>query len=514
MYLESRHRIIRVAAYVGLFVLFTFFVVVGCTGQSSTTPPPPVEPTATLVPTPWPTSTPSPTATAVPTPFPTPESTATPTPSPTPEPTATSTPTPTPIPMSCSNGVVVIEPDLDVELVGECETLLSIKDVLDPRGELNWSTDIEIESWDGVEVSGWPRRITTLWLEFSRLRGRIPRELVDLERLAVLNLGEAGLTGEIPEELGDLDDLRELHLHGNQLRGELPENIATMFSLEVLDLRGNRLTGEIPSMLGNPANMWWLGLNGNRFSGEIPEHFASLRRLAVLNLADNRLTGQIPIGLGELIELVVLFLAGNEFTGCLPDRLLDVRYVDVMDIGLPLCKEVVRAVEVVASVPTVTPVPTVAIDGSTLAGDSEVLLSLRDDLAGVAVLNWSAELPIEQWDGVWRSGEGNGDRFGCAQVDGDAAGRVGPIERTSKAEFWSGAQDRRNWGRSRAKRCEAASAREPQSIDGGDPIGTREPNQPRGVGPQVQRSGRHDSLGDHATSFVERTVSGLQRPDW
>ena len=185
-------------------------------------------------------------------------------------------------------------------------------------------------------------------LNFRGCAEGFPRELADLERLTVLNLGEAGLRGEIPEELGDLEDLRELHLHANGLDGGIPESVAMMPRLEVLDLRGNQLAGPIPSTLGNPSTMWWLGLNENRFVGEIPEHFTSLRRLAVLNLSDNRLTGQIPIGLGDLNELGVLFLAGNQITGCVPDRLLDVRDVDVMDFGLPLCsqeREVVVTVE-------------------------------------------------------------------------------------------------------------------------------------------------------------------------
>ena len=35
-----------------------------------------------------------------------------------------------------------------------------------------------------------------------------------------------------------------------------------------------------------------------------------------------------------------------------------------------------------------------------LVGDCEVLLAARDTLAGRATLNWSADTPITEWDGV------------------------------------------------------------------------------------------------------------------
>ena len=39
-------------------------------------------------------------------------------------------------------------------------------------------------------------------------------------------------------------------------------------------------------------------------------------------------------------------------------------------------------------------------DNPGLVADCEALLAARDTLAGTATLNWSAETPIEEWEGV------------------------------------------------------------------------------------------------------------------
>ena len=41
-----------------------------------------------------------------------------------------------------------------------------------------------------------------------------------------------------------------------------------------------------------------------------------------------------------------------------------------------------------------------ANENAELVADCETLLGLRDDLAGTALLNWVADTPIADWDGV------------------------------------------------------------------------------------------------------------------
>ena len=458
-----KHRLsIRELAKLAWLGLMFVFVVVGCvsedvppapvpmvptevpteapTSTATSTPSPTLEPTATDTASPTPTKAPTatdtptltptaePTATDTPTPSPPPEPTATYTPSP--SPTATFTPTATPIPLNCSNGVVVRNPARDVDLVRECELLLGVKEVLDPNGNLNWSVDRPMIAWDGVIIGGQPRRVEILDLYTRRLGGRIPEQISDLRELIKLDLGETQVIGRIPDRLGELRYLKELYLFGNRLEGKIPAALADMESLEVLDLGGNRLTGSIPADLGNPLNMWWLGLNQNRLTGEIPEHIGSLLRLGLLNLADNQLSGEIPSRLTQLVNLDGLHLAGNRLTDCIPGALTDVSFNDLDWYSLPICVEV--SDDEVELVPVV---------GAGLAEDVDLLLAIRDELAGEASLNWSVGVPIDEWKGVTASGEPSRVTeidLGARRLTGTLPARLGQLSELRKLNFGPG----------------------------------------------------------------------------
>ncbi len=60
---------------------------------------------------------------------------------------------------SCSNGVVVPNPDDNLALVIACEALLEGKDTLAGGGELNWSTDLPISEWER-DVTATPVTVT------------------------------------------------------------------------------------------------------------------------------------------------------------------------------------------------------------------------------------------------------------------------------------------------------------------------------------------------------------------
>ena len=115
----------------------------------------------------------------------------------------------------------------------------------------------------------------------------------------------------------------------------------------------------------------------------------------MLNLYNNKLTGQIPSELGKLANLEVLQLSGNNFTGCMPEGLRDVEFNDLHVYLLPLCDD-----EIEQSVcATGSAVPDAA-NNPGLVSDCETLLASRDTLAGTATLNWSADTPVAQWDGI------------------------------------------------------------------------------------------------------------------
>ena len=304
--------------------------------------------------------------------------------------------------------------------------------------------------------------LQSLSLGENRLTGEIPKELGSLANLQSLSLGENRLTGEIPTELGSLANLEWLYLNDNQLTGEIPTELGNLSNLQELYLGGNLLTGCVPdglrdvpnndivklgllfcsehrcvsggavvdatneglvsdcgmllaardTLAGTAALNWsadtpiadWTGvalgeasgrvteilLGGMGLNGKIPNQLGSLTNLQRLNLSDNRLTGTIPTELGSLANLQELYLGGNLLTGCVPDGLRDVSNNDIARLGLPFCSEH----------PCVSGGAVVDATNTGLRSDCERLLEARDTLAGTASLNWSADTPITEWNGV------------------------------------------------------------------------------------------------------------------
>ena len=230
------------------------------------------------------------------------------------------------------------------ELLSDCETLLEIRDRLAGDVELNWSKNLEIQSWDGVVIYGSPLRIDQLELDGY------------------------GLTGEIPPELGKLTGLGAMYLADNKLTGPIPRELSKLSNLEVLSLSHNYLTGEIPAEIGNLTN------------------------LANLYLDENQLTGEIPAELDRLTRLGGLYLSGNRFTGCIPDSLQGINFRDLHGVGLTFCND--TATSGTTSDPAwcihIIPVEGVDINPGLLS-DCEALLAARDKLAGGVYLNWGVD---------------------------------------------------------------------------------------------------------------------------
>ena len=272
---------------------------------------------------------------------------------------------------SCSNGVVVPDPEENPGLVEDCRTLLSVMDTLGGSVALElsmgWRTDRPIEEWGsdpdsilsvaaanrvGVVVGGDPPRVRSLVLPGARtidsgpigvLFGRIPTELGNLSELRELDLGVNELTGPIPAELGNLSNLEVLDLTSNYLRGGIPSELGKLTNLEILRLSDNDLGGPIPPELGNLSNLRELYLENNQLTGNIPPELGKLTNLKELYLDGNQLTGPIPPELGNLPNLEKVYLGRgnpfyNRFTGCVPMALVD-KIVYFGELGLPPCEE-------------------------------------------------------------------------------------------------------------------------------------------------------------------------------
>ncbi len=136
----------------------------------------------------------------------------------------------------CSNGVAVLYPANNPGLVADCAALLASKEPLEgTTGNLNWSADVAIGHWDGIDridklSDDSEYRVLTVWLAVENLGGVIPPELGNLANLRTLRLNYNRLTGPIPPELGNLANLTDLRLasssnEGNQFTGCVPASL-------------------------------------------------------------------------------------------------------------------------------------------------------------------------------------------------------------------------------------------------------------------------------------------------
>ena len=77
------------------------------------------------------------------------------------------------------------DPTSNPGLVSVCESLLTLLDTLVEGTVLNWSADIPISEWDGIEedsLEGTPPQVVRLYLGGLGLDGAVPSEPVRSDR--------------------------------------------------------------------------------------------------------------------------------------------------------------------------------------------------------------------------------------------------------------------------------------------------------------------------------------------
>ena len=146
----------------------------------------------------------------------------------------------------CLSQQVAISSGPDAGIVKDCQVLLRLRDTLAGSTGLNWNSNIAIEEWDGITISGTPPRVTELSLSQRGLRGFIPSQVGELDRLTVLDLERNALGGLIPSSIGQLTELVRLNVGYNLLSGSIPRELGNLTNLGFADFRGQFLTGCVP----------------------------------------------------------------------------------------------------------------------------------------------------------------------------------------------------------------------------------------------------------------------------
>ena len=186
---------------------------------------------------------------------------------------------------------------------------------------INWSPDIPIDQWVGVETYG-SGRVRALTEEGHMMwYGHLPDfgQLTDLRYLRV-----RGGEGVLHPDILLLNHLWFLDIDGNNfngapgLSGPLPLALESADQLRVLDLSRNTFTGTIPAGLGKLKKLRYLNLGYNQLSGNIPTELGNLSSLHDIRLNFNKLTGSIPESIGTITGLVFADFQYNHLTGCVP----------------------------------------------------------------------------------------------------------------------------------------------------------------------------------------------------
>ncbi|XP_024986667.1 probable inactive leucine-rich repeat receptor-like protein kinase At3g03770 isoform X2 [Cynara cardunculus var. scolymus] len=157
-----------------------------------------------------------------------------------------------------------------------------------------------------------PRGVTTVLLSKNSLKGQIPEEFGELDRLQHLDLSFNSLTGSPPSALFSLPNISYLNLASNMLNGPLHDISKCGDNLGFVDISSNRLTGRLPSCLDtNSSNKRVVKFNGNCLFGDNQQqNLDSICKEA--SLKKNRSWGSavwIIIGVIGLVVILLVIIA-------------------------------------------------------------------------------------------------------------------------------------------------------------------------------------------------------------
>ena len=252
----------------------------------------------------------------------------------------------------------------DASLAADCAALLAARDALAGGDALNWSTSVPVAEWEGVTVSGSPRRVTGL-----DLRAR-------------------GLTGDIPPELADLTALGALSLSGNAFTGCIPERLRLIATNDLLTLRMERelshcMVREIPSGALSAGTYQFDGANGAII--DIPMSGPQVA-LTHLSYQDD-----------GWVRFCLTTLSGENKLCLFEDNGQESSRVIETDGA---AGEAIAALfdEIVTSARSA---PVALCTDASLVADCAALLAAKQALTNGDALNWSASVPVTDWDGVW-----------------------------------------------------------------------------------------------------------------
>ncbi|KAL2501034.1 putative LRR receptor-like serine/threonine-protein kinase [Forsythia ovata] len=212
---------------------------------------------------------------------------------------------------------------------------------IDPSNILikNWSVSTPVCVWIGVTCGLRHQRVTALDISSMNLGGNIPSQLGNLSFLVSINLSINYFYGSLPRELIQLRRLQIIDFRFNSFSGQIPSwfgaippELGNLENLVELDMAENFLAGPIPASICNISSLKRINIGRNNLSGTLPANICSncsqlekvyLHVNELISVLDNQLSGNLDLlDLGnELPNLEGLYLDSNNFHGRIPNSI-------------------------------------------------------------------------------------------------------------------------------------------------------------------------------------------------
>lgn len=188
----------------------------------------------------------------------------------------------------------------------------ALREIAKELGKNDWNFSVDPcskhPSWYSQRIVGRPSYVNQITCDCTG----------NVCHVSNISLKGQDLAGVLPKSLVNLHYLKVIDLTRNYLTGTIPREWASM-NLEYLSVIVNRLSGPIPAYLGDFKNLTYISLESNQFYGSVPAELGQLVNLQNLTLSANNLTGQLPKELMNLTNLTELRLSSNNFSGKIPD---------------------------------------------------------------------------------------------------------------------------------------------------------------------------------------------------
>ncbi|KAL7211561.1 hypothetical protein ACSBR2_014426 [Camellia fascicularis] len=221
------------------------------------------------------------------------------------------------------------------EQLGKKDWNLSLNHCVD---KLNWYTPISKGIQYSIVNCNCPSvdecHISAIILTGQDLSGVLPRSIVKLPYLKIIDLSRNYLIGPLPREWASTK-LESMYLSMNCISGTIPKFLGSITSLTNVVFEGNMFDGTVPAELGNLVHLVHLNLNSNNLTGELPKEFSKLINLTQLRLSSNNFTGKLP-SFQSCKQLQILELEASGFEGPIPSDislLLNLTEIRITDLN-------------------------------------------------------------------------------------------------------------------------------------------------------------------------------------